>query len=232
LKTIQSKLEGIYQKQQTERKAQNKIAQETKEEYQQLLEKRNDYRKETYGFTRTNLGWINIDKGTNSKDWQPEELEILIHDGASFNIVQSYLIYTSIKSLYQLNTSDNITFKTGDKNSNTANMPKNKMAVSISIGYKGETSYLAIKEFKVRTEKQFLFNLKVSALKDIKKALKVYYSYSTENKIDKDLAFMETLIEEEKRIGGIEKEELFLMKLIPKIYPCFIAEYQSEVERN
>jgi hypothetical protein len=73
---------------------------------------------ETYGFNWSETGWINIDNGTLPKDWNEQPLEITVSNGKQFDRVYTYIVYTSIKSLYRLNTNDNIQFYVGNDEKN------------------------------------------------------------------------------------------------------------------
>lgn len=55
---------------------------------------------------QTETGWINIDKEVESKDWGYQKFEILVEGGKAYERIHAYVVYTTIKSLYKLNTFD------------------------------------------------------------------------------------------------------------------------------
>jgi hypothetical protein len=124
LAKVKSELLMNQEKLMNELKKKNEEAQKIADDYKKLLEKREKYRMETYGFKLTETGWSNIDKGTLTKDWYSESLEINIENGKQFDRVYTYVVYTSIKSLYRLNTSDNENFYVGNEEDKKMLMPK------------------------------------------------------------------------------------------------------------
>jgi len=190
------------------------------DEYKDLLWKREKYRMETYGFEWTETGWINIDNGTIPKWWGPQRLEIFVNDGKSYDQVYSYVVYTSIKSLYRLNSSDKEKFYVGNADEKEMLMPEKSKAVAIGIAYKGDTPYLAYREFETGTEHNFSLTLAQSTNQEIKQAIRPFDNYNKENKIGKDLRYMQFFAEEKKRKDELHKENLFIHELWNKASPC------------
>ena len=147
LKEVTGQLNNEQKKVLKELEKKNKEAQRLADDYKKLLFKREKYRMETYGFEWTNTGWVNIDIGTIPKTWSPQPLEIIVENGKDLDRTYTYIVYTSIRSLYRLNTSDNVLFTTGNKSNNNVHMPK-ALSVAIGIGYKGDIPYIALKEFE------------------------------------------------------------------------------------
>ncbi len=181
--------------------------------YNQLLAKREKYRMETYGFQMTETGWVNIDIGVIEKDWSPKKLEIIAQKGDEYDRVYTYVIYTSIKSLYRLSSSDNTLFYAGNIMDKEMLMPNNKRAVAVLIGYKGDETYLAIKEFKIESSNLLELEMKKSSSERIKMALMVYDSYEEENNINTDLEAMMILSKEKKRREKLKSESELINKL-------------------
>lgn len=220
LAKVKSELEQEQQKVINELKKKDEEAQKVVDKYKKLLWKREKYRMETYGFNWTETGWINIDNGTLPKEWSSEPLEITLTNGKQFDRAYTYVIYTSIKSLYRLNTSDNEHFFAGNEQEKEMLMPKKKVGVAIAIGYKGEMPSLAVKEFETGSEPKFSLILAPSTLDKIKEAVKPYEKYEKENKIGQDLEFMAKFHKEEQRKKQLGKEGVFLRRLWNIAYPC------------
>lgn len=188
--------------------------------YQKLLLKREKFRMETYGFQWTETGWINIDNGTLPKTWGPQPLEITVDNGKALDRVYTYVVYKSIKSLYRLNTSDNENFYVGNDNERQMLMPKHSLATGIAIGYKGQTPWIAVREFETTSEPKFSLTLSETTLDSVKQAIRPYESYSAENRIGKDLEFMEKTFKFDQFFSLQEKEYVFIWRLKCVAYPC------------
>lgn len=199
LQEVKAELESVNKKAIKELQKQNKVAEKTASKYKKLLLKRETHRMETYGFEWTETGWINIDRGTIPKDWGPQRLEMIVQNGKNYDRVHTYVVYTSIKSLYRLNSTDKELFFVGNNEQKEMLMPKKRLAVAISIAYKNDIPYLALKEFETGSEPQIILSLKESSSQKIKEAIKPYNGYAKENRIDKALEYMVLFAKEKKR---------------------------------
>jgi hypothetical protein len=243
-------LKGFYEKQLTKVKQElesnknklikalenkNKDFEEVANEYRKVLWKREKYRMERYGFNWTDTGWVNIDRGTNPKSWYSKPLEISVSNGKEFETVYTYVIYTSIKSLYRLNTLDNVVFFAGDENSKTMLMPRNKQSIIIAVGYQKNKMSFSIKEFVTGSESKFTLALIESKIDNFKDVIKPYLKYTKENNIEKDLEYMTKFYAEEKRQKALQKEKEFINHLWRISFPCYVYPEESaiiEIENN
>lgn len=217
---VQAELVAAKEKFIKEATKENTTTQKLREEYQELLWKREKYRMETYGFNWTETGWVNIDNGTLPKDWGSQPLEVLVENGKQFDQVYTYVIYWSIKSLYRLNTSDNQNFFVGNPQSKQMLMPKQKPAVIIALGYKNNQPALVIKEFET-SESKLTVELAATTLDKLNTAIKPYERFSRENSIVEDLNYMTKLYQAEgARKKQRRQEAEFLLKLWSKAFPC------------
>lgn len=216
---IKEELESAKNKAMQELQAKNEVADSVANEYKDLLFKRETFRMEKYGFEWSETGWLNIDNGTIPKTWGPQRLEIFIKDGKMFERVYTYVIYISLKSLYRLNTNDGELFFVGNENERQMLMPKKEMAVVISIGYKGDQSFLGITEFTTGDQKVEI-SLTESSIEKIKAAILPYDNYTSENKIDRDLEYMEFFAKERERQKALISERKFIQSLWWIAFPC------------
>jgi hypothetical protein len=199
----------------------NKEAENIVNDYRELLWGREKYRMETYGFNWTETGWINIDTGTIPKNWGPQRLEITIQNSNQFDRIYSYVVYTTIKSIYRLNTDNNELFYVGNSAEKEMLMPKRSVAFAIVVAYKDENSFLTIKQFETGTNKTLSLLPTLSTQKEIKATLKEYNrGYEKENKISEDLLFMDKFFIEQKRQKSLIKESEFIKRLWYIAYPC------------
>ncbi len=230
LSKVKSELEKGQEKLRKELNKKNNEAQKVADDYKKLLWKREKYRMETYGFNWSETGWINIDNGTLPKDWNEQPLEITVSNGKQFDRVYTYIVYTSIKSLYRLNTNDYIQFFVGNDEKKQMLMPKKEIGVAIGIGYKNEKPSLSVKEFETGSEPKFSLSLSPSSLDKVKEAIRPYEKNTKENMISIDLAFMAKFYKEEMRQKELKKENEFIMQLWDIAFPCFETEqvFRSE----
>lgn len=220
LKKIKAELKTTKDKFIEAEKKKDEEAQQVKNDYKKLLQKRETYRMETYGFNMTETGWVNIDNGTRPKEWGSEPLEIIVQNGKQFDRVYCYAYYPTIKSLSKLNSSDNISFHAGSESEKTMLMPKDKTATAISIGYKGELPFLFIRSFETGTDEKFSVSLEPSTNEKVKEALQPYNNNTVENNISKDLEFMTKFFEEKQRQNKIIKETEIMLGLWNIAFPC------------
>ncbi len=220
LQEVKAELESVNKKAIKELQKHNKIAEKTAAKYKKLLLKREKYRMETYGFEWSETGWINIDRGTIPKDWGLQRLEMIVQNGKNYNRVHTYVIYTSTKSLYRLNSNDKELFYVGNNEQKEMLMPKQRLAVAISIAYKDDIPYLALTEFETGSEPQIKLSLQKSSSQEIKKAIKPYNNYGKRNRIDKDLEFMVLFTKEKKRQEKLKSESEFISRLWTIANPC------------
>jgi hypothetical protein len=181
-------------------------AQKIAAEYKEILWKREAYRMESYGFEWSDNGWINIDEGTTPKTWGPQQLEILVENGPSFDRVHTYVFYSSIKSLYRLNSSDQRAFHVGNADERVMDMPKTAKAMAISVAYKNEVPSLAMEEFTTGTLNLNL-NPKPTTAAELRKTLSVFDQYSKENRLSVDLEY-QALFHQEKQKRQEKREKL------------------------
>ncbi|TAE90505.1 MAG: hypothetical protein EAY81_00725 [Bacteroidetes bacterium] len=210
-------------------KEKSKEAQKVVDDYKKLLFKREAHRMETYGFNWTKTGWINIDIGTMPKDYDEQPLEIMITNSGEFDQVYTYVVYTSIASLYRLNTTDNKHFFAGNETSKTMLMPKKKLGIAIAIGYKNDTPSFAMEEFETGSEPNFSLTLLPSTIEQVKAAIRTYDNYSEENSISVDLEFMATFYKEEQRNKVLQEEYAFFTQLRAVAFPCYKQAISGEV---
>lgn len=220
LAKIKSDLETAKEKVVGRLNKKNEEAEKVTDDYRKLLWEREKYRMETYGFNWTETGWINVDTGTIPKTWGPQRLEITIQNSKQFDRVYTYIVYTTIKSLYRLNTDNNELFYVGNNEDKKMLMPKHSIAFSIAIAYKGETPFLAIQQFETGTNEQFTLLPEISTKDKIKATLKSYDRYAKENQISVDLKYMDKFFIEQTRQKALLKESEFIRRLWYIAYPC------------
>ncbi|KPM32956.1 Cytochrome c, mono-and diheme variants family [Croceitalea dokdonensis DOKDO 023] len=207
-----------------------------KKEYQKVLNKRKRYRMQSYGFEQTQMGWINIDRGTEVKDWNYQSLELTVQEGANYDKIFSYIFYKSTNSLYRLNSADNITFYAGDAPAGSMPMPKHKPAVAVVVGYRGNKNFLAIKEFETTTLKNLNIRLKETTVEELNQKLSEFEINGSENSIKVDLNDINQIAPSKKEKQNLDDSYKFLKLLREKSFPSdssfmrFDRVYQIELQ--
>ncbi len=235
LKTIKDELTNIRNEAVRAKNEEGNKISKALNEYKLLLKKREQYRMETYGFEWTDTGWINIDIGIKPKDWEYTGLEVFVENGNTFERVHTYIIYTSIKSLYRLNSKDKTHFYVGNEDQREMIMPKKEKAVIISVGFKSEQPNIAISEFLTNSTEHLNIKLQPSSTKELDGLLSKYHHYGSENRIDQDLALLKKLNKERVRQEDLKKEWIFMAKLSSKAFPIdsvfmrFYSMYQIDM---
>ncbi len=207
LKAVQSELETKQKQALKAWREGSPAAQKMATEYKEILWKREKQWMSSYGFKWSDNGWIHTDEGITPKTWGPQQLEILVEEGPNFDRAHTYVVYSSIKSLYRLNTSDQRVFYVGNADERLMNMPKEQRAIAIAVGYKKEVPYLAFEEFTTGT-KQLNLNPKQTTEEELHKTLSLFDRYSKKNQVSVDLAYQAFFYrEKQKRLEKREKLE-------------------------
>ncbi len=190
-----------------------KKAKELVNNYKELLNKREAYRMTGYGFELTNTGWINIDRGTMSKDWEYAPLEFLVSNRNSFDRTYGYVMFTSIKSLYRLKTNDSKTFYVGNQTQKEMVMPKGEKSMGIIIAYKNDQAFIDAIDFKTNNDSLLKFNLVEKSTREIKRILAQFDNVTQENSILEDLKYLDEIYIEELRQDKLLREEYVMSQL-------------------
>lgn len=221
LKEINQELISAHQKWKEEIRLKEEIIKNNpvRKEYAELLKKRDGYRKEAYGFVRTEMGWINIDKGIGEKDWNYQPLNVFVENSKIYDRVHVYILFESIKSLHGLNTNNFETFYVGTTKDRRIEMPKNRIGTVISIAYKNEKIFFCELNFQTG-ENELTTKLNPISKNELNEALKKYDNYSNENNIYQDLEYQALLSEQTKQNKQQIHEKEFWEGLSQIIFKC------------
>lgn len=230
LEEIRVKLEAVQQKALKELEEKNRVAEKVAEEYKGLLNKRESYRMERYGFSRSETGWLNIDRGTREKDWASQRLEMIVENADDFEQINTYVIYTKLQSLYRLNTQNGELFYVGKEEDRKMNMPKKSAAVAIAIAFQKNEVFLAMQEFTTAPETILDLKLKPSSKEELATAIAPFDDFSDENSISRDLDYMKFFDKERQRQDQLRSEAEFLESLWRISHPCVSIENQVSEE--
>jgi len=196
-------------------KNEKKVLNELIKEYETVLNKREKYRMETYGFVQTETGWVNLDFGTAPKNWNYKAIRILIENNQSENDTYVYVIYQSINSLLRLTMTDlNLYEIEGGE------MPtyKNEKLHVICISSKNSDFFFATKEVAIKElSNDIVMSLKEVSKKEIDTFLKNLKNNGLSNNLQHDIKYQEKIKKEEAYF--IKKEE-YIRRLEIIAFPC------------
>lgn len=139
-------LKALYERSQAVEAAKQQEEDSVREEYRNLLWKREKYRMERYSFTWTNNGWINVDTGIVPKV-SPVKLEATVTTPLQYDHLHVYLVLTDIKSLYKMNEEKRGSYFAGRPDDHAILMYPDKDAFIVAVAYKDSVPYMAIKKF-------------------------------------------------------------------------------------
>lgn len=221
LAKVKEELAAAAEKRRTALRDEIEQEEQTIAEYRDLLWKREKYRMETYGFNWTDTGWVNVDVGVSPKGWGERKSEqILVTNGKEFDRVYTYLMFTTIKSIYRLNTTDNVQFYPGNATERQMLMPKSGKAVLVCVAYKGAQPYFDLRKFELADAFNYSLTPAPSNIQTIRGALNRYGKYDKENRISEDLKYMDELHKIEERRKARQKENEFRQRLYRLAFPC------------
>jgi hypothetical protein len=166
--------------------------QKLQKEYADLVKRRDDFAYETYGFTLTKDGWVNIDRGTREKDWTSQQLEILVSGTEGLDRTHIYLLFPSNGTLVKVDNIGEGRFGATQKGQ-AIKMPKGVTALAIAIGYKGDAPSLGVREFKTGTEVKLGITLSPSTPEELNQWLEKHDALIQVNSVALDLDFMQQM---------------------------------------
>jgi cytochrome c551/c552 len=220
LAAVEGKLKKLREEVSIGLQEKNKAFKSKADKYKKLLFKREKHRMESYGFSWSSNGWLNVDKGTSPKDrgWKP--LEVKIQNQFAFDQIYTYIFFNSIKSLYRLNTNDGKTFYVGNDKNREMIMPKKGAVTLISVAYRQDTAYLGYKDGLSPVVEKAQLQLGKTTHETIANRIASYDKYSKENRISVDLEYMAIFHKEKQRQNKLRNEAIFIQSLVDKAYGC------------
>lgn len=232
LKKVEEDLNLLFRKMTVALEKENMIAEKIAKEYKSLLGEREKFRMESYGFRQSRTGWLNVDIGNAPKKWGPHKLELIASRGETYDRIHSYLIFKSMKSLFRLQSEDNIHFYAGSVQSNEMLMPKNSDASCITIAYINGKAFIGIEDFTTSTTESISTTLAATSEQEIDVILSKYESFEQENSIQKDMEYMVQFDAEKRRQKKLQKEGDFILGLSDFVFSCCDAEGAALFEAN
>jgi cytochrome c551/c552 len=196
------------------------IAENKRQEYHELLKKREKYRMDKFGFKLTTFGWKR--GAVYVEDLEKFVLEIKVNNGDSYDRVHTYIINNKIRSLFSMISNDNVIFNRGYNMDKHLLMWNDSKADAVVIAYKKENIFFGKQEFTASTKVPALltFDLESISNANLKYKLRGDFWRKYENDVKVDLAFQELFAKERKRQKRLANERLFISKLKEIAFTC------------
>lgn len=217
----QEHFKAIQKKLKEKDKLDKKILNVLKAEYDLVLKKREKYRMETYGFIQTEKGWVNIDRGTEPKNWKYQEINVTIENNQIESETYVYAIYQSINSLLRLKSKDTKHFRIDDESNGEMPTYKDERIQIVSISSSNEKYYFGNKQVDLNDKKSNTNEIKISLKEVSKKEIEVFLQSFKEsdmnNNIQNDLDYLEEIKKEESKFL---KQEEYIKRLEKIAFRC------------
>lgn len=226
LKKVENELNKLAEKKKKAETKAEKEFEKVKQEYREVLWKREKYRNEKYGFIWTDIGWINVDVPSPiPAKCNPTIIEAKLNNKQSFDRVYSYVFLPNIKSIYRLNTKDNVNFYAGNEKEKYLHAPCDEKINVLFIAYKDKQAYLSMlfPVYPVNDNAQIDYPLDLEEVtpSQLKETFNRYNKgYKTENRIDKDLEFQFKIYKENKR----KEKQYAEYEVMAKLYRLICAQ--------
>ncbi len=147
---IKDQLKKIKDEAEKDLKQKRDIAEDKRQEYRDLLKKREKYRMDKFGFKLTTFGWKR--GAIYIEDLEKFILEIKVNNGDSYDRVHTYIVNNNIRSLFSMISTDKINFNRGYNMDKYLLMWNESKADAIVIAYKGEKVFFGKQEFTASTK--------------------------------------------------------------------------------
>lgn len=227
LKKTRKQLQKVLDKAKKELAIKNKIAQATAEEYAKVLDERQAYRMERFGFTATKTGWYDVSnpQSPHLKDWTyssngESPVQITVVDGNEFERTMVYLLTITKNSIHRMSSEDGTLFQTGSGEYDDIPIPREDDMEVFVISWKGEESYFAKATIGPGRYQKSL-TPKLADMTLIKQQIqKVDLAMNKANQISHDLDYQKAFFAEEKRQNTLRDEADFLRGLYLTLHAC------------
>ncbi|MCC5918044.1 MAG: c-type cytochrome [Cryomorphaceae bacterium] len=220
LENVQKQLKKLNESAKEDLRQKREIAEKKRQEYHDLLRKREKYRLEKFGFKISSFGWKS--GAIYIEDLEKFILEITVNHGDTYDRVHTYIVNNHINSLFSMTSKNNILFNRGHYMDKHLLMWKESNADAIVIAYKADEIFFGKQEFTASTEVPALltFDLSPTSKLGLKYKLRGDFWRKHENDIKVDLKFQAEFAKERERQNKLFNEYLFISKLKEKAFAC------------
>lgn len=200
---------------------QNTAATEMISNYQHLLWQREQHRMLTYGYEWTNVGfmWLKPNPVIATDTITDLRIKASIFNPIAYSERYVYLVFPAVQSLYKLNTKDQQTFYTGDSRDELIPVLKNRAALLVGIGYRGNQIYIARKNILLSENQQHELRLEPSSREELDRLLRFSDAYASHSQLQFDLNYSRALMAEQGRQNQQWHEQYILYALGMAAFP-------------
>ncbi|WP_367390530.1 cytochrome c [Lewinella sp. LCG006] len=199
--------------------AKNEEVEILKEEYRQILWKREAHRMRHLTFELDDLGWYwprrNEKNATDTVLLAP--LSVKVPNGTQYDELYLYNVMPYARSIYRLNTEDGELFYPGVLDEKRMYQRLHQAAKVVAVGYKNGKLFIGEVNYQVGYENRVELYLQPSNRRKLKALLGMEHLY--ENQISIDLPYVRALHEEQVRQNQLWEEQYALYFLGAKAYP-------------
>ncbi len=226
---IEGELQILKQEIQKKERLEQQIAIEKRKEYGKLLQARQKYRMNKFGFKLTEFGWYNGTTKTPISIVDTFSLNVSIDNGNEFERSYTYVINPKINSIFSLLSENKINFNKAFSYDPILLLWKKQAFDIIGVGYNGND--IGFKLANTTQDSVVNVNLILDScnIKSFKQKLKKYTKgYTKENQIAVDLEYQAFFHKEKiKREQEIE-EFLFQFALRQVVFPCCKQDWNQD----
>lgn len=220
LKSIRNDLKNKKKQLRQALNSKSEAARQLAQEYRELLWQREKHRMQTYGFQWSQTGWINVDIGTEPKDWGMERLEVTVENSREYERVYVYAGLDRLGSIYRLNTEDGQHFFAGNSVQKSMLLPRESIGLYV-IGYQnGEPAGIGTNYFIPGEDTVRLVSIYPYSKEAIGRFWGKFSEYAVGNSVEQDLAFMEKFDVENKRQAQLRSQANVMYRLAFIAFPC------------
>ncbi|WP_169433399.1 c-type cytochrome [Lewinella cohaerens] len=201
--------------------AKNKEVEILKEEYRQILWKREEHRMRYLTFELGDLGWYwprRIVRNATDTVFLAK-LEAKVPNGVKYDELYLYNVMPYARSIYRLNSVDGELFYPGVLDEKRMYQRLHQAAKVVAVGYKNGKLFIGETNYQVGYENNVELYLKPSSRRRLKALMDVDTEHLYENRISVDLPYMRALHREQLRQNKLWEEQYALYFLGAKAYP-------------
>lgn len=193
----------------------------TIETHKEVLYDRETYRMEGYGFQRTELGWVNVDTGTEPKKYNQQILNCTVSNGNDFERVYCYLFIEDLKSLHKFYAQGKTQFNTGGNDLQLIPLPKNGVVSIIAVGYNGKRMYMGLEHWTSLRANDITVELRETTKEKFTELMtRRNPVVEKSNNIILDLAYQDTFYQAMQERKSVEQDYYFLQNLWRITHQC------------
>lgn len=202
-------------------RAKNEEVDQLKEEYRQILWKREQHRMRYLSFELDELGWYwpNRRVANPTDTVFMAELVATVPDASQYDELYLYNVMPYAKSIFRLNTTNGTMYYPGAADEKRMYQKLHQAAKIVAVGYKKGKLFIGEADYQVEYENKVEVSLKPSTRQRFNTLMAADVERLYENRISIDLPYVRALQTERVRQTQLWEEQYALYFLGAKAYP-------------